>query len=79
MIEGIGPKIKSLLARAEITSFKDLSEKSTEDLKGILKNAGDSYAFHNPETWPEQAMLAQEGKWEELEEFQDFLKGGKTI
>jgi hypothetical protein len=24
-------------------------------------------------------MLAYEEKWDELEEFQDFLKGGKTV
>jgi hypothetical protein len=45
----------------------------------ILKKAGDSYAFHNPTTWPEQAMLAYQKKWDELEEFQNFLKGGKTV
>jgi hypothetical protein len=33
-----------------IVSFQDLSEKKPEEIKMILKKAGDSYAFHNPTT-----------------------------
>jgi hypothetical protein len=33
--------------------------------------------MHNPGTWPKQAKLAADGKWEELETLQKQLKGGK--
>ncbi len=30
-----------------------------------------------PGTWPEQAKMAAEGKWDELKKWQDELNGGK--
>jgi predicted flap endonuclease-1-like 5' DNA nuclease len=50
IIEGVGPKIESLLEREQIASFKQLSQTNMEQLKDILKKAGDRYAFHNPAT-----------------------------
>ncbi len=77
IVEGIGPKIESLLKEAGITDLQRLKESSPEELKQILKSAGERFAFHDPTTWPEQASLALDGKWSELEEYQDFLKGGR--
>jgi hypothetical protein len=37
-------------------------------LKGILEEAGSRYKMHDPTTWPQQAKLAEEGKWDELKE-----------
>ncbi len=78
IVEGIGPKIEMILKKNNIENWKDLAEKTPAELKEILKNAGDRYSFHNPESWPEQAMLAAEARWEELEEFQEFLIGGRV-
>jgi hypothetical protein len=33
--------------------------------------------MHNPGSWPKQAKLAAEAKWEDLELLQNHLKGGK--
>ena len=77
VIEGIGPKIESILKNAQINTWKDLSQMNEESIRGILKEAGDNFSFHNPKTWPDQAKLAHQGKWEELEEFQYFLNGRK--
>jgi hypothetical protein len=33
--------------------------------------------MHTPTTWPQQAKLAADGKWDELKKLQDELKGGK--
>jgi len=33
--------------------------------------------MHNPGTWPKQAEMAAEGKWDELKVWQDELDGGK--
>lgn len=75
-IEGVGPKIADLLNDSGIKSFKDLSKTSVEKLNEILAEAGGTFASHNPETWPEQAQLAADGKFDELKEWQDKLDGG---
>ena len=75
-IEGIGPKIAEIFNEAGILTFADLADASVDSLKEILVNAGSRYASKNPSTWPQQAQLAAGGKWDELKEWQDKLKGG---
>lgn len=76
-IEGIGPKIAELFNNAGIITFADLADTSVERLNEILEEAGPRYNIHNPKTWPEQAQLASEGKWDELAELQEKLDGGR--
>ncbi len=78
IIEGIGPKIEILLKNAGIITWEDLAKTKVDKLRFILKEGGDRFSFHNPETWPEQASLAVKENWEELAEFQEFLSGGKV-
>ncbi len=75
-IEGIGPKIAEIFQEAGINTYAGLAEKSEDDLKGILSESGPSYASKNPASWPKQAQMAADGKWEELQEWQDSVKGG---
>ncbi len=77
IIEGVGPKIETILKDAGYQTWEDISKTDTETIKEILKKAGEHFAFHNPKTWPEQAQLAHQGRWEELEEFQSILNGIK--
>jgi predicted flap endonuclease-1-like 5' DNA nuclease len=77
IVEGIGPKIEALLNNAGINSWYDLAEASTEKLQSILDAGGENYAIHNPSTWPKQALLAYQGKWQELKDWQQNLLGGK--
>ncbi len=77
-IEGIGPKIQALLGKAGIHTFKDLSEQKRDDLKKLLDAGGPQYRVHEPESWPQQAKLANEGKWEDLQKLQDALIGGRS-
>ncbi len=76
-IEGIGPKINELLQNAGINTFADLAEIEVDKVKEILENAEGNFKSHDPETWPAQAKLASEGKWDELKKWQDELDGGK--
>lgn len=76
-VEGIGPKIKGLLNDDGIWSFRQLSQSTVDRLQEILNNAGPRYRIHNPGTWPDQARMAADGKWDELEKWQDTLKGGR--
>lgn len=76
LIEGIGPKIKELLYSNNIKNFEKLSRTNTLYLQNMLDEAGNSFNMANPKTWPEQARLAYEGRWEELDEYQNELYGG---
>lgn len=78
LVEGIGPKIEGLLKDAGINNWSDLAAASVERIKEILAAAGDRYRLAKPDTWPEQARLASEGKWVQLKEYQDFLSGGNN-
>lgn len=74
-IEGIGPKINSLLQEAGVSSFAQLADTDVSKLDEILNIAGITIA--DPKTWPEQAELAAGDQWEELEKLQGELNGGR--
>ncbi|MEL6251054.1 MAG: helix-hairpin-helix domain-containing protein [Bacteroidota bacterium] len=76
-IEGIGPKIAGLLKEEGVVTFKDLSATSVEKLKEVLVKAGPRFKMHSPLTWPQQAQMAADGKWDELKKLQDELVGGR--
>lgn len=76
-VEGIGKKIEALLYKNKIHSYKQLSKATITNLKAILESGGNKFSMHNPGSWPKQAKLAAEGKWEDLEILQKHLKGGK--
>lgn len=76
-IEGIGPKVAEVLHKAGITTFAQLAEGKAEDIKQILENSGGNFNAQDPVSWPEQAQLAAEGKWDELKELQDKLIAGR--
>jgi len=73
-IEGIGPKIAETLIAAGIATYADLAKakpaKISEIIEGVRGN-------HVPDTWPQQAKLAADGKWDALKALQDKLDGGK--
>ena len=75
-VEGIGPKIAELFVAAGIDTFAKLAKAPQKDLKAILEAAGSRYASKNSGSWPKQAKMAAEGKWDELKKWQDETKGG---
>ena len=74
-IEGIGPKIATTLIEAGIATYTDLSKAKPEKISEII---ADVRGNHVTDTWPAQAKLAAEGKWDELKKWQDELDGGKA-
>ncbi len=76
-IEGIGPKIEKLCNEIGVWTFEALAKTSVERLQAMLEAAGPSFRISEPSTWPQQAALAAEDKWDELKEYQKFLRGGK--
>ncbi len=79
VVEGIGPKIEGLIKAGGINTWAELAAAPVSRLQEILDAAGDRYRIHKPDTWPQQAGLAAEGKWDELEKLQDELDGGKVV
>jgi len=76
-IEGIGPKISSVLQEKGMLTFSQLANSDVEQLNQILDQAGIRIA--DPTTWPEQATLAAAEDWEALEDLQDQLVGGRRV
>ncbi|MDR3272356.1 MAG: hypothetical protein LBT29_02570 [Flavobacteriaceae bacterium] len=77
-IEGIGEKIEYILNENHIFTWKQLSETSADDLKNqLIAFGGAGYKIHNTDSWVNQAKLASEGNWAELEELQKKLRGEK--
>ena len=75
-IEGAGPKAAEALVNAGYDSFEKISKAEPEALSTILSEASSRLAHIVTETWPKQAQLAADGKWDELKELQDRLDGG---
>lgn len=76
-IEGIGPKIEEILNDAGIHTFQQLAETGVERLQSVLEDAGERYRLADPGSWPRQARLAAEDKWDALATLQDELKAGR--
>lgn len=75
-IEGVGPKAAEALNNAGLLTFADVAKSDSEKIKEILVEASSRLAHLVTDTWPKQAGLAAEGKWEELKELQERLDGG---
>ncbi|AXO80999.1 50S ribosomal protein L21 [Olleya aquimaris] len=74
-IEGIGPKIASTLVEAGISTFTELAKTDAAKISEIIAGVRGN---HVTDTWPAQAQLAADGKWDELKKWQDELDGGKA-
>ena len=77
LLEGIGPKVASVLNGIGIMSFADLAGAEGARVQQTLNAAGLQYM--NPEGWIEQARLAARGDMEGLAKLQDELKGGRKV
>lgn len=75
-IEGIGPKAAEALAANGVGTYAELAASDAEKIKEILTEASSTLAHLDPTSWPKQAKMAADGKWDELKEWQDNVKGG---
>lgn len=76
-IEGVGPKAAEALVNAGLDSFAKVANAKPEAIEAILAEASSRLAHLVANTWPQQAKLASEGKWDELKTLQDNLDGGR--
>ena len=77
IIEGIGPKISTVLMDAGIITYAQLADMDITTIKEILTEAGVRIAI--PDTWPEQASFAASGDWEQLQQFKGELRAGRKV
>ncbi len=76
-IEGVGPKAAEAMVAAGLDTFAKVAKAKPEAIEAILAEASSRLAHLVANTWPQQAALAAEGKWDELKELQDNLDGGR--
>ncbi|WP_452222769.1 50S ribosomal protein L21 [Lacinutrix chionoecetis] len=75
-IEGVGPKAAEAFVNAGLDTFEKIAKSKPAKLSEILTEASSRLAHLVTDTWPKQAKLAADGKWDELKELQDRLDGG---
>ncbi len=75
-IEGVGPKAAEYLSAAGLDTFAKVSKAKADKMKEILTEASSRMGHLDPTSWPKQAKMAADGKWDELKEWQDKAKGG---
>lgn len=78
IIEGIGPKMEEVLKDNGISNFTALAAASSTQLREILNKYGDKYRIIDPNTWPQQAGLAHDRKWNALIDLQKTLDTGRS-
>ena len=76
VVEGIGPAISEISIEHGIRTFHDLAEADVDRISIILNEAG-IRNLADPETWPQQARLAEQGYWDELNDLKGKLKAGR--
>lgn len=76
-MEGIGPKVESVLNAAGVKTFVALAQADVEKLREVLAAA--KLQMMDPSGWIEQAALAAKGEWDALDKLQDELKGGRRV
>ena len=77
-VEGIGPKISSVLQAAGIKTYAALASTDAAQIRQILGDESPNLLrLADPTTWPQQAELAAAGDWDGLAKLQGELKGGR--
>ncbi|MCW8981805.1 MULTISPECIES: 50S ribosomal protein L21 [Altibacter] len=75
-IEGVGPKAAEAMVNAGLDTFAKVAKAKPEAIAEILTEASSRLSHLVTDTWPKQAKLAAEGKWDELTALQEKLDGG---
>jgi predicted flap endonuclease-1-like 5' DNA nuclease len=77
VVEGIGPAIEELLHNDGIRTWRGLEAADPSALKGILDAAGARFRVHDPATWPRQAGLLADARWQDFKDLTDELTAGR--
>ena len=75
-IEGVGPKAAEALTNAGLETFAKVAKAKADNMKEVLTEASSRLAHLDTTSWPKQAKMAADEKWDELKAWQDSVKGG---
>ncbi len=75
-IEGVGPKAAEALTNAGLETFAKVAKAKADKMKEILTEASSRLAHLDTTSWPKQAKMAADEKWDELKTWQESAKGG---
>ncbi|MEO6189518.1 MAG: hypothetical protein ABIO44_03220, partial [Saprospiraceae bacterium] len=78
IIEGLGPKMETFLNSQNIFNWNDLAAQDSNYIKSKLEELDPKYRILEPGSWPRQAQLARDRKWNELIVYQKKLTAGKS-
>jgi predicted flap endonuclease-1-like 5' DNA nuclease len=76
IVEGIGPVIERNLHDAGVLTYQDLANTTEAKIEKILAPITNNFTVFNCSTWAEQAQLAADGKFDELDKLKDILDKG---
>lgn len=79
VIQGIGPKVAELCSGIGITTWNDLAATEVSLLRTMLHDAGPRFRTHDPSTWPQQARLLADGRWDEFRALSQELAEGRVV
>ena len=75
-LAGINPKAEAILNGIGIFRFSQLAHTPVATVRRVLAEHGPLLYTYDPVTWPSQARLAAEGRWDELRVWQEQMSRG---
>lgn len=77
-IAGINPKAEAILNGIGVFRFTQLAQTPVTTVRRVLAEHGPLLHTYDPATWPGQALLAADGRWDELRSWQDQMRRGES-
>ena len=77
-IAGINPKAEAILNSIGIYRFMQLAQTPVTTVRRVLADHGPLLHTYDPATWPGQALLAADGRWDELRNWQEQMRRGES-
>lgn len=77
-IAGINPRTEAILNDIGVFRFEQLAHTPVTTVRRVLAERGPLLHTYDPATWPAQAMLANEGRWDELRIWQEQMRRGES-
>ena len=78
-IAGINAKAEAILNGIGIFRFDQLAQTPVTTVRRVLAEHGPLLFTYDPVTWPGQAGLAADGRWDELRVWQEQMRRGNNL
>lgn len=78
-IAGINAKAEAILNGIGIFRFEQLAQTPVTTVRRVLAEHGPLLFTYDPVTWPGQAGLAADGRWDELRSWQEQMRRGNNL